>query len=284
MSLALIVKPALWTRPRARTVLDDLVSGGAEVLSGGDIPTLRQQAAALEPDVRIVAVGGDGTVHLAANAVAGTERLLAIVPMGTGNDIASHFGLRRATDRSVRSDHVVDIDLGEIQCADGTQRYFMGVASCGFDAQVNERANRMRGPQGAAKYLAAVIAEVGALTPRQVTVRDEVGERAESVTLIALGNTTRYGGGMRVCPTADPQDGRLTVTSVAPVSRRTLLTVLPRVFTGSHVHHPAVSVSHTSFMVIGGEPFPVYADGERVGLGPVDVRIAPRALRLLVPA
>jgi diacylglycerol kinase (ATP) len=176
------------------------------------------------------------------------------------------------------------VDLGHISCEDGTSRFFAGVASCGFDAQVNERANGYRGPQGTAKYLVAVMAELKALSSREMRVEDDNGARSSMLTMVAIGNTSRYGGGMRVCPAADARDGLLTVTAVDRVSRRTLVAVLPRVFTGSHVTHEAVTVGSTTRIALSGAAFPVYADGERVGMGPVEVTSVPRALRILLPA
>jgi diacylglycerol kinase (ATP) len=281
---ALLIKPAVWRNRRRRAVVEQMCANGAVVVESHTIDDIAAEVAALPSSTMLVACGGDGTVHLAVNAVAGTGRPLAIVPLGTGNDVARHFGLRPTSANDVWNAPTTQVDLGHIQCADGTKRYFAGVASCGFDAQVNERANRYRGPQGTAKYLAALVAELRALGTMQTHIRDDHGSRHEHVTLVAVGNTRSYGGGMRVCPTADACDGAFDITLVAPVTRRTLLRVLPRVFTGTHVHHPAVTTSQTSFVEIGGDPFPVYADGERIGHGPARFDVVAGALTLVMPA
>lgn len=286
-SVAVLVKPAVWRSRSRRAVVDRLTEQGAVVLGGSTIAELRTEIARLPAGSTIAACGGDGTVHLAVNAIAQSDRRLAIVPLGTGNDIARHFGIPRGAKAAA---HVrpgpaatVQIDLGLITTGTGTRRYYAGVASCGFDARVNERANRYRGPSGTAKYLVALAGELSALAPTELEITDASGRRQQAVTMVAVGNTSSYGGGMRVCPAARADDGWLHVTTVDPVSRRLLVRVLPRVFNGSHVRHPAVTVSETQAMHLSGDAFPVYADGERVGSGPVTIEVVPRALRLVVP-
>jgi diacylglycerol kinase (ATP) len=173
------------------------------------------------------------------------------------------------------------MDHGLIALADGQSRKFVGVASCGFDAQVNERANRYRGPTGTLKYLFALLVELSKLSARELEIL-VAGEapRSERMTLVAVGNTTSYGGGMKMCPTANAADGLLEVTFVAKVSRRVLLRVLPKVFWGTHVKHSLVTQTSCTKIDISGESFPVYADGERVGVGPVSVHVVAGGLRV----
>lgn len=231
----------------------------------------------------VVACGGDGTVHLAINSLPNTRTSIAVVPLGTGNDFARYLGIKdpKSGTEILRSGTIADFDMGNITLVDGVTRNFVGVASCGFDAQVNERANTYRGPTGTLKYLVALVIELSKLRARELEIRTTQETRyRKAFTLIAVGNTSSYGGGMKMCPTANAQDGRLEVTYVGKVSRRLLLRVLPKVFWGGHVSHPMVRQEECTEIEISGAPFPIYADGELVGIGPATIKVLPGALRV----
>ena len=104
-----------------------------------------------------MAVGGDGTVHQALQAVVGTDTALGIVPLGTGNDAANSVGLARASPEAAVSVVLAGtrraFDVGRIEAADGTIRHFLCVMSSGFDSSANERANQMTWPSGTALYI-----------------------------------------------------------------------------------------------------------------------------------
>lgn len=285
--LALFIKPAAMKKATHREVIADLISAGAVKLMSHDADSLRLEISDLaksHPELTVVACGGDGTVHLALNALVGQPVNLAVLPMGTGNDFARHIGvgkLAQAT-AALAKGQIELVDLGKIELADSQVHYFAAVASCGFDAQVNERANLLQGPNGPAKYLAAVFGELRELRPLNLVIKSESETLEGKFTLIAIGNTSSYGGGMKITPAADLVDGLFTGTLVGDVTRRTLVKVLPRVFNGSHVFHPAVAVSEFKSLAISGEAFPIYADGERIGFGPAKFEVQPACLRLVV--
>ncbi|MEI6404404.1 MAG: diacylglycerol kinase family protein [Actinomycetes bacterium] len=288
MSIALLVKPAAWNKPRYRRILDQLVADGAHVAISTTSADLRNELkdllAVVDDELVLIACGGDGTVHFAINACAGLPVSLCIIPMGTGNDFARYLGLKSPVDGvSALQDGVRQrIDIGVIELSDGTRRHFAGVASCGFDAQVNERANGYRGPQGTAKYVAAIFGELRTLRALRLKMHFDDTTVEQQVTLLAVANTSSYGGGMKICPTANAYDGVFEITCVDEVSRRELVRVLPRVFSGSHVSHPLVTQFTARNVSVSGAQFPVYADGERVGLGPVTISIEPGALSVCV--
>ena len=236
----------------------------------------------------VVAVGGDGTVHLALQALAGTGVPLGIVPAGTGNDLAAAAGF--TTDPAAALATVVDalrhgttapLDLARITAVDGTTRWFGAVLAAGFDAAVNERGNRMRWPRGPVRYDVAILVELARLRPRRYRITlDGVPEERDAV-LVAVANGPSYGGGMRICPDADPADGRLDVAVVGPVGRATLVRVKPRIYAGTHVTHPAVTVRRAASVVVEAEGIVGYADGERTAALPLRVDCVPRALRVL---
>lgn len=283
--LALLVKPAAYKKKSHRRAIEQLHKSGAHIITAHTRESICAEVKLLlanHNDLTVVACGGDGTVHLLANSVFGLPVTLAVLPMGTGNDFARYLGIN-SVKRGLRVLHdnsVAMLDMGTIVLDDTSQRHFVGISSCGFDAQVNERANRYRGPQGTAKYIAALLGEIRQLTHLTVDLHSDGAVRQRQVTLLALGNTSSYGGGMKVCPQADAQDGLFDVIEVAAVTRRLLLRVFPRVFRGTHITHPAVTVFRTSQMRIAGATFPIYADGERVGMGPATISISPQALRV----
>ncbi len=245
---------------------------------------LAAQAAQRGDDVLAV-LGGDGTAHLAAQAVAGTGTALAVLPSGTGNDLAAALGI--PTDPVAAARHVADalrrgqrrqIDLGRVEGG----ACFTTVLCTGFDASVSARANAMRWPAGPRRYDLAVLAELAALTPRRVRVHTGgTGVDLEAI-LVAVGNGPAYGGGLRICPDATLDDGLLDVIVIAAVNRRRLLRVFPRLRVGGHVDEPEVTVLRAATVRIDGDPgWPVYADGEPQGTLPVTVHCEPGALTVV---
>lgn len=284
---ALFIKPAAMKKSAHRKIVADFMANGAITLKSHDALSLRTEISELtklHSELTVVACGGDGTVHLALNAIIDLPVSFAILPMGTGNDFARHIGVGKLTDAipALISGKTELVDVGTIELANGELHYFGAVASCGFDAQVNERANLHRGPNGPAKYLAAVFGELRELKSLNLSLKFDDQRLAGKFCLIAIGNTSSYGGGMQITPAADLQDGVFAGTLVGDVARRTLVKVLPRVFSGSHVFHPAVSVVQFGQMEISGESFPIYADGERIGFGPAKFKVRPACLRLVV--
>lgn len=283
---ALLIKPAAMKKASHRKIISDLKDSGAVILSGHDERSLRSEIEALRAkhtDLTVVACGGDGTVNLCLNSILDLDVKLAVLPMGTGNDFARFLGLKNIDNALLVLTAGVSskVDVGKVTLADGSVKYFGAVASCGFDAQVNEIANQMSGPNGPIKYLAAVVKEISKLTSLHLSIKTVEQDFQGKYTLIAIGNTNSYGGGMRITPAADLTDGKFTVTYVTEVKRRTLLMVLPRVFSGNHVFHPKVAVDETQLIEISGDPFAVYADGERLGMGPAKFEVLPARLEVL---
>src|SRR5690606_3450535 len=143
-------------RAQGHTVTE--ISGG----SAAETSTLIRTALEIGTDALAV-VGGDGTVNLAAQELAGTRVPLGIIPTGTGNDFAAHFGIpqlepERAAD-VVHAGHTRTVDLAQVTRADGTRRVYTTVLASGFDSAVNDRANRMRWPSGELRYTIAILLE-----------------------------------------------------------------------------------------------------------------------------
>ena len=257
----------------------------------------RLRAALSTPTAAVVACGGDGTVNLVLQQLVRTQVALAVAPYGTGNDAAT--ALRSAHDPVAVADAVADgladpqghswvVDVGEITTADGTVRCYLAVMSSGFDSVVNARAEAMRWPTGRARYVAAVLAELRRFRAVPYGVLIDAGREHEQSfqrrgMLVAVGNSRSYGGGMQVCPAARPDDGHLHLTFVSELSVPRFLSVFPQVFRGTHVHRREVSTAVARTVRLDAPDQTAYADGERVGPLPVEVRVVPGAVRVLVP-
>jgi diacylglycerol kinase (ATP) len=262
---------------RVRTVVGENAADGL----------VRARAAVADGTGALVAVGGDGMAHLALQAVAGTDTPLGLVAVGTGNDFARALGLPvrdpaaagRLIADALKASRIRAVDLGRVD-----ERWFGTVLASGFDSRVNDRGNRMRLPAGRARYDLAMLAELAALRPFAYRITlDDGAVREVEATLVAVGNGPSYGGGMRICPGADLADGLFDVTVVGDCGRATLLRVFPRVYRGTHVDHPRVTVYRAARVEIAAEDVSGYADGERLGELPLTAHCVPGAVRVVGP-
>ena len=242
----------------------------------------------VESDLSIVIVGGDGTWHQALQELAFSGLPSCLVATGTGDDNARALGIPRNDPeqiaRIVARGLTKDIDLGRIMTPHQGVRWFSGVLSAGFDSSVNQRANSMTSLDGTARYVAALVAELRTFRPSRYHLRLDEMEINTEAMIVAVGNGSSYGGGMRVCPEADPTDGLLDVVVVDEVSKSRLIRSFGSVYRGSHVRFPFVQTFRVKSISIAAEGPVVFADGEYVCELPVVIDVVPAALTLLVPA
>jgi diacylglycerol kinase (ATP) len=236
----------------------------------------------------LVVVGGDGVISDALQAVAGTDIPLGIIPAGTGNDHAREFGLP-TKDPVAAADVIADgwtetVDLGRIRDRKGLTKWFGTVAAAGFDSLVTDRANRMAWPRGRMRYNLAMLAELSRLRllPFRL-VLDGRDELVTELTLAAFGNTRSYGGGMLICPNADPTDGQLDITMVHSASRTRLIRLFPTVYKGTHVELDEVTTARAKSVEVDSPAINAYADGEYACALPAEISAVPGALRVLRP-
>jgi diacylglycerol kinase (ATP) len=251
-----------------------------------------REALLKHPDAALVVVGGDGMVSAGLRLLAGDpERALGLIPAGTGNDTARSLGIPlkdpEAAARVITGGETGRIDLGEATTGAGTGsevvRRFTTVMACGLDSRVNDRANRMSWPRGKRRYDLAMLLELPRFKAPRFRIRLDGRELDTECMLVAIGNGPSYGGGMLVCPGAAMDDGRFQATVVDRVSKPTLLTIFPKVFSGRHVTHPKVNVHHAAAIELHAEGVSCWADGERIGELPVTLRTLPAALRVFRP-
>ncbi|WP_329542327.1 diacylglycerol kinase [Streptomyces sp. NBC_01358] len=233
----------------------------------------------------LIAVGGDGMMSLALQAVAGTLTPLGVVAVGTGNDFARALGMPirdpaaagRLAAEALKGGALREIDLGRVG-----ERWFGSVLASGFDSRVNDRGNRMRWVGGRFKYDLAILAELAAFKPITYRMSLDGGPfRETEATLIAVGNGSTYGGGMRICADAVMDDGLFDVTVVGDCSRAMLLKVFPKVYKGTHLGHPVVTVHRVSSISLEAVGVTAYADGEPLGALPLTATCVPGAVRVL---
>jgi diacylglycerol kinase (ATP) len=285
-SFALVVNPTSGkgrSAAAAQVATVGLTAAGHAVerlvgVDGADAERLCRKAVASGVDA-LVAVGGDGMAHLALQACAGTAAALGIVPTGTGNDLATALGLPMedpaASTALLAAGTVREVDA--VRCG---KAWWACVLGSGFDAAVNDRANRMRWPRGRRRYDLAILAELRSYRPVHF-VLDVDGLRTEvDAMLVAVGNAPSYGGGMKVCPDAQLDDGLLDVVVVGPLTRRRFLRLFPRVFAGTHVSDSSVTVLRGREVRLDG-PATAYADGEPMGSLPLTSTVVPGALRVI---
>lgn len=243
----------------------------------------------------LIVVGGDGTVALGAEIVAGTPVRLGIVPAGSGNDFSRVLDLPRdAPQEAVRtilhalSRPALAIDAIELTSADPSalphRSIVMGNVSLGFDAVVNARANAARGG-GRHRYTLATLRELPAFRPLPYWMSIDDGERIElDATFVTVCNSGFFGGGMHLVPSARVDDGLLDVVTLRDVGRTTLMRFLPRVFRGTHTTVPGFDITPARTITVGlrdDRSLRTYADGEARALLPITARVLPGAVRIL---
>jgi YegS/Rv2252/BmrU family lipid kinase len=239
--------------------------------------------AAAREGISPVVMAGDGLIGQVGGALAGSRTPLGIIPAGRGNDLARVLGIPADVDGAIEvlaAGATRTIDVGEIN-----GRRFLGVASCGLDSDANRIANDARWIRGKLVYLYAAVRALAAWRHARFSLTVD-GERHEFTGYsVAVANSGIFGGGMRVAPDAEIDDGRLDVVYVTEVSKLRVLRNLPLVFSGRHVQKPEVIVLRGSEVAVEADrPFAVYADGDHLADLPATVRVLRGALEVIAPA
>jgi diacylglycerol kinase (ATP) len=248
-----------------------------KVVTGANALSLQENLRQQAPNSGgIIAVGGDGLLHMCIQIAVENSIPLATIPAGTGNDFVRTLGWNPEKPLeplwAALNENSIKIDLGNV---DG--EYFGAIASTGFDSVVNERANRLKWPKGPAKYNVAMALELPKFKPINYRFIVDGKSYQREAMLIAAGNGKSYGGGMLVCPDADLTDGLLDLMILNPVSKREFVQIFPSVYKGKHIEHPQVEVIRAKEISIEADAI-CYADGERIGPMPAHITVAEKAL------
>lgn len=228
----------------------------------GKEETMKQVENALEKGADVVvAAGGDGTVNEVVNGLKG-RGILGILPIGRGNDIALSLKIPKNLEKAVKilkNGKYFKMDLGLV---DG--RYFVGITGMGFDAEVNITANntKLKGPLG---YIVSVFTTLRRYKAKECEISfDGVNWKGE-ITLVAVGNTRNYGGGMKILPNSQLDDGYFDVCVIEKVSSLELVLYFPLIFVGKHTINPHVKMFRAKEVVVkGSSDLMATMDGELI--------------------
>ena len=257
----------------------------------GHLTELAREAAT-DADL-LVAVGGDGTVNEVVNGIAGLDVELALIPRGTGGDFVRTFGIPRKLDRAVEvalrgRTRAIDLGRGRYRswAGEDEESYFANIASAGMSGAIAKRTNETsKALGGKVSYAWATVAVFSRWRSDEVRVRVDGTEQAGRMHDVIVANGRYLGGGMKMVPEAEPDDGLLDVLLIGDLTKRDLLLTMPKTYRGKHLPHPkATLLRGTTVEIDAPEPLPVELDGEQPGTTPVRFEIVPRALRLRVPA
>jgi diacylglycerol kinase (ATP) len=293
--IRLVVNPSAG-KGRALEVLPDVAGrlrdGGAhlEILLSRDFAEAQSMTRrAIHDGVDVLAVmGGDGMMHLGVNTSAAahlsgdSRTTLGLIPAGTGNDLCRGIGLD-ARDAVAAAAVIAEGSARAIDLARVGDTYVGAVLGTGFDALVNRRANQMPWPRGSTRYAVAVMAELRVFSPLHYRLTFDGEIREHQAMLVAIGNTSSYGGGMLICPKADPYDGLLDITIIHPVGRLKLLRLFPEMYSGTFVRDPCVEQLRVREVTVEGPGLVGFGDGEMIAAAPLTVCSVPRALPVFVP-
>ncbi|MDA0170788.1 diacylglycerol kinase family lipid kinase [Solirubrobacter taibaiensis] len=231
----------------------------------------------------VAAMGGDGIVGAVAGELRDRQGLLAVIPGGRGNDFARKLDIPFDPVEAVKlletgAERSVDLAL-----ANGT--VYLGILSAGIDSDVSRIALETRLKLGTFVYTYGVLRAIARWKPAawKVTIDGESLDYAGYS--VAVANSGVFGGGMFLAPDASLEDGKLDVVLIRQQSRLRYLRGLPRVFNGSHLKDPAITLHQGCEITFEADrPFTAYADGDPIGDLPLTVQVLPGALRVVAPA
>jgi len=239
--------------------------------------------AAAEGIEALLLIGGDGTVHQALPAIAETKIPFGFLPCGRGNDFARNIGLPSKLKKSCflpanPSFHQVDLPrINHIP--------FIAVAYVGFDAEVNKLANEGRGYFGGTLgYIVCVLKTLKNFRPFEIEITIDDHTWRERVMMVTVANAPFYGGGMKIAPDADMNDGIFDLCIVQEISKLELLQQFPKVFKGTHIFHPRVLMkTGKTIKLVSDENREIFADGEYVGSLPGEFTIGNQKIQIMSP-
>jgi YegS/Rv2252/BmrU family lipid kinase len=244
----------------------------------------------------VVAVGGDGTINEVVNGLMppGGDKagaVLGIVITGRGSDLARTIGIPSDYGEAcarLGGDRTMTVDLGLVTFhheGEEKQRYFVNVGGGGFDGEVAHRANRAPNFMGGTiPYLTSLVSTLFSYRNKaiELTLDDQEPIR-KVINSVVVANCQFFGGGMRVAPDADPNDGLFDVIVIGDIDRIEYLMTVPKVYDGTHITHPQVDTYRARRVEIRSElPVLLQVEGEVCGQSPITFEIVPAALEIRV--
>ena len=242
----------------------------------------------------VVSVGGDGTINEVVNGLyaAGNikDAVLGIVSTGTGSDYIRTIGIPRRYEDACRCflrPKKLTVDLGVVEYSSNgnmAERLFVNFAGMGFDAEIVRRTTQQyKALGGLPSYLMGTLTTLFTYKNKDISLKVD-GEEVEKRVCTVVMNNGRYGGGgMFTAPDASINDGYFDVMIVGDMSKPDLLRSLPRIYKGTHLTHPKVTMKRAKEIEIrSAQPMQLQADGELLGQVPARFRILPSALNVII--
>lgn len=236
-------------------------------------------------DYRIYAVGGDGTLNEVLNGMVGTGSTLACIPGGSGNDFIKSFVPKFDRNKILR-DTILgveqDVDLGVFD-----DRFFLNIASLGFDANVVKNAERykdMKMVPAKLSYMLGIVNTAMDFKTEKVRLVIDGVETFDEVFMIAVANGKYYGGGIKIAPLADFTDGLLDILIVKDIDRAKILKFFPKALAGEHVGLDEVTfIRAKQIEIFSDEPIYMNIDGELRARKDVVIRVADEKVKMVFP-
>ena len=241
----------------------------------------------------LVAVGGDGTVNEVVNGLGPShpEVELAVVPQGTGDDLARTFGIPTKVESAVAvaaGGQTRAVDLGRATFTVGehsAERFFANFAGAGISGAIarrGARTSRRLGAKAAYMWATTTVFIRWSSVPMRIELDDDILEGLMYEVVIA--NGMYAAGGMKIAPDARPDDGLFDTVLIGDVSKADFVTTFPKIYRGTHSSHPKVDIVSARVVAVeAAEPLAVVLDGEQPGTTPARFEVVPGALRLRVP-
>ena len=231
----------------------------------------------------VAAMGGDGIVGAVAGELRDRQGLLAVIPGGRGNDFARKLDIPFDPVEAVKLLETGEERSVDLALANGT--VYLGILSAGIDSDVSRIALETRLKLGTFVYTYGVLRAIARWKPAAWKVTIDGESLDYPGYSVAVANSGVFGGGMFLAPDASLEDGKLDVVLIRQQSRLRYLRGLPRVFNGSHLKDPAITLQQGCEITFEADrPFTAYADGDPIGDLPLTVQVLPGALRVVAPA
>jgi YegS/Rv2252/BmrU family lipid kinase len=242
----------------------------------------------------VAVIGGDGTLHGLLPLLANSGISYGLIPSGSGNDTSRALGIPHNPIRAldiILAGHTRVIDLLETVAEDGVPQLTVTAVAIGLDGAVAKDVNGSRYKRwcnklkvGSLAYIIGLFRALAIFTPQTITVTvDGVARQFSRGWLSAVANVSTYGGGLKICPGALPDDGKLHVCVVHSCSTWRILLIFPTLLNGTHVKLPYVTLlSGNTVTIESPVRMLAYGDGESTGQTPITAVIRPRQLVFLI--
>ena len=280
-------------RQEIETVFSASLISIDETHKAGDALMLTKTAISKGADF-VVAVGGDGTINEVVNGIMKSKSpkkpILAILPLGRGNDFVRSFEVGKGLDQlynAINQGNSVQVDVGNLTFTDHSgiseSRYFINIADVGIGGVVTKIVSSSpRFFNAQFTYFMAIVRSLFSFTYQEMKVRADNFSFEGDVMSLCMANGKYFGSGLCIAPKADLYDGMAEIVILEKISLWEFFSHLSKVRRGEMIKHPKVYYLQTTTCSISSpEPCPLDIDGEFVGYTPVEMTMLPAAIRML---